>query len=370
MGTKKRILLLGVDAASLELIKKWADEGALLNFKKLLNHSLFGKLKSTIPYLTPPAWVSSYTGVNPGKHGVFDFIKFDFKNKKRDVVTSEDIKQETFWQILSRYGKICVVANAPLTYPVSKINGLMVSGMLTPSKDSVFVYPKSFKKEILKIIPDYKFGPNWKFLIGENEMRFSNELFEILDQNEKLFWFLWKRLDWDLFFFVFAELDRVEHFFWKDIDKPLEENPIKKYYVRIDKILGEVLKRLKKKDLLIIYSDHGMRKVKKEVLINSLLYKNGFIFFKKTRSWKKGRLKIFSLTADNLSGLLKTANKLGVLTPLVSIFTFFQKKLGLQVPDESINEGDFDWNKTKAWFFSHPGQSIIVNQKFTKSEKR
>ncbi len=76
MGGIEKVCVIGLDAATFSLIKPWAEEGKLANFKRLMEEGCFGNLPSTIPYLTPPAWTSSVTGQNPGKHNIYDFFKF------------------------------------------------------------------------------------------------------------------------------------------------------------------------------------------------------------------------------------------------------------------------------------------------------
>lgn len=360
---KNRLIILGIDAVDLTLVENWVREGVLPNFKKLLQKSLFGPLKSTIPFLTPPAWVSSYTGVNPGQHGVYDFLKYNFKTKQKKLTGSFDVQQPTFWQLLSKKGKKCVVVNAPVSFPPTRLNGLMVTGMMTPSIDSGFTYPKSLKKEILKLIPDFKFGPNFKFLVGKNESQFLKELLAIFEQRKKLFWFLWQRINWDLYFFVFDSADRIQHVFWKDIEKSISQNPIKQYYHHFDQFLGQVLRKMKSDDSLLIYSDHGMRKLKYYVYLNPLLAREGFVKFKK----KQPKKNFFNL--DNLAKIFTIADKLGLLSLLVRLTTFIQRKLSIKIQENAIDEKDFDWQKTKAWFFSHPGQSILINPRFKKDER-
>ena len=70
-----KILIIGIDGATFDLIEPWADQGKLPTFKSLLDAGVHGELKSTIPPVTAPAWTSFMTGMNPGKHGLFDFLE-------------------------------------------------------------------------------------------------------------------------------------------------------------------------------------------------------------------------------------------------------------------------------------------------------
>ena len=78
-----RVFILGLDGASSNILFPAIDSGLLPNLGRLFNDGLSGELESSIPPYTCPAWVSSITGVNPGKHGVFDFfLDYDLKSKQ------------------------------------------------------------------------------------------------------------------------------------------------------------------------------------------------------------------------------------------------------------------------------------------------
>ena len=70
-----RVLIFGIDGATLDLIRPWAEAGYLPNLGRLMADGVQGDLESTLPPVTSPAWPTFMTGCNPGKHGVFDFIR-------------------------------------------------------------------------------------------------------------------------------------------------------------------------------------------------------------------------------------------------------------------------------------------------------
>ena len=78
----KKVFLLGLDGVPLDLIVKYAEEGFLPTFNRILADGSFGQLTSTIPPLTFPAWKSMTSGVNPGKIGVYGFLKIYLSQKK------------------------------------------------------------------------------------------------------------------------------------------------------------------------------------------------------------------------------------------------------------------------------------------------
>ena len=83
------------------------------------------------------------TGVNPGKHNIFGFIDRDPATYKQFIPTAAHMKASTLWEVLSLAGKRVIVVNVPVTYPPRQVNGILVSGFLSPSLDKA-VYPASY----------------------------------------------------------------------------------------------------------------------------------------------------------------------------------------------------------------------------------
>lgn len=135
-----RILILGLDGATFDLLRPLADKGAVPNLARLMRAGATATLRSTIPALTPPAWVSSVTGVNPGAHGIFDFLTESNRLQPRPVTTG-DWMVEPFWRTFNRAGFRVGVMNFPVSYPPFPLSGFMVSGMMTPPGAADFIHP-------------------------------------------------------------------------------------------------------------------------------------------------------------------------------------------------------------------------------------
>lgn len=74
---KKRVLLIGLDGATFNIINPLIKQGKLKNIARLMNNGAYGILNSTIPLVSPVAWTTMITGVNPGNHNIFDFVHKD-----------------------------------------------------------------------------------------------------------------------------------------------------------------------------------------------------------------------------------------------------------------------------------------------------
>ena len=72
-----RVVVLGFDGADADLARRWMDEGELPHLARLRDEGTFSPLRSTVPSQTPVSWSTFATGLNPGRHTVFDFLKRD-----------------------------------------------------------------------------------------------------------------------------------------------------------------------------------------------------------------------------------------------------------------------------------------------------
>jgi len=330
----RKVIIIGLDGATFDLIKPWTKEGKLPNFEKLIKEGCHGELESTIPHVTPPAWTSITTGKNPAKHGIFEFMGMERTDDEWEfrLYTSKNKKTKEIWDYLGN--KKSIVINLPLTYPPYKINGLMVTGMLTPDTDSNFTYPKELKKEILKLFPSYRIELNWNEYKGKKQ-KFLKDLYKMTEERIKLFWHFFK-MDWQFFFFVFVGTDRIQHIIWDD-------NELLKYYMYIDKFVGELIKKINNENTyLFLVSDHGFSKVKKEVYINTFFVQEGYLSLK----IKHGRIvHRVGISREALSELVVKSglNRFYIKLP-PKILNFIRKNL----PGKSNPVYDFDLKISKA----------------------
>src|SRR4030042_950058 len=109
---KNRVIIIGLDGATWKVLSPLIKQGKLPFIKQLIKSGCHGKSISTIPSITAPAWVTFQTGVNPGKHSIYDFYRM--KNKSRLPISSYDIKVPRFWEILHKKKKRSIVINMPV----------------------------------------------------------------------------------------------------------------------------------------------------------------------------------------------------------------------------------------------------------------
>ena len=162
----RRVLTVAIDGATMDLIKPWADAGKLPALAKLIREGVSGRLESTLPPVTSPAWPSFATGKNPGKHGVFDFIA----NTQGEfgLVNASSIDGRTLWDLLSSYGARVGIMGVPVTYPPSPVNGYMITGLLSP-KGAEISYPQGFLSRYEEELGRYRVAPSIGYKRGKEE---------------------------------------------------------------------------------------------------------------------------------------------------------------------------------------------------------
>jgi len=284
----KKLFILGLDCATPQLIfDNYLKE--LPTIRGLISEKKYGKLKSTIPPVTVPAWMSMMTGKDPGQLGFYGFTdRSDFSYNKKHVVTSNFVKEKTIWDYAGENGLKSIVFNLPLTYPPKKINGILISSFLTPDRELQFTYPKSIKDEINSISNgDYKIDVDNFRTQDKSELR--SELYNIAKNRFKIMRYLIKNKEWDLFIGVEMGIDRIHHAFWSSCFSDHElykrgnefEDTIVNYYKFIDNEISKLIECFDDDTELMIVSDHGAKTLKGTFFINDWLIKNGFLKLKK-----------------------------------------------------------------------------------------
>lgn len=294
MGRKERVFVIGLDGATFDLILPWVKEGRLPSLSYLMENGVYGELRSTVPILTPPAWSSFMTGKNPGKHGIIGFFTRENGSYVVKVMNSTHMSAKEMWTILSENGKKVGLLNVPLTYPPKRVNGFMITGMMTPPESENFTYPPLLKEEVKKVVGETTLDPLFTYL--EREEVFINEVFSSTEKLAKISLFLIEKHEPDLFVVVFNGTDYIQHRFWKYMDPKHPEYKTEKamkfrkriirYYERIDEILGNFLKMADVRTTVIVMSDHGAGPLHKYIHVNSWLIQTALLKLKKRRITK------------------------------------------------------------------------------------
>jgi predicted AlkP superfamily phosphohydrolase/phosphomutase len=344
------VCIIGIDGGTLKFIEPLAKKGELPFFKKLMEQGEYSTLITTIPPLTPSAWSSFMTGKNPGKHGVLDFYELDNTLSYR-ISSFKLKKQKKLWNYLSEKNLKSIIFFVPFTYPPEKINGILISGFLTPNINSNFTYPPEFKEELLKKFPDYQISENIKFS-KKNPEKFLEEILRITDKHSKVMQYLIKEKEWDFFMGVFMGIDHAQHWLW------YKKEYIEKVYKKIDEELENIYELLPEGTLFIIISDHGFQKLKGHFYVNAFLKNRKLLYLK--REFKNIYKEIMYKTGLSPLNLSKIVFKLG----LEKYLRKDKESFGKTAQKIGFSYRDIDFEKTKAFGFGYYGFIYICDKKF------
>lgn len=256
---KKKVVIVGLDGLPWHILQFLIDRGITPNLKKVVNFGARATLQSTIPPYTSAAWTSITTGVNPGKHGIFDFLCFQHQSYRSRLVNGLDVMYPRLHEMITSYGFRSVVINLPHSYPFPKSErNIIVTDWLTPK---LIVYPSTIKN----LVSSYSHSANWDL---DQEIRLSE-----LDGRLRAAINLFKCTEWDLFFVMFSEPDWIMHMAYDAIlsHRGHITSTIHKAFNMLDKFIGQVILGIDKDDLLIVLSDHGFTSYDKIIHVNTIL---------------------------------------------------------------------------------------------------
>jgi len=281
----KKLVIIGLDCATPKtLFEEFIEDCP--NIKKMMEHGVYGKLRSSNPPITIPAWMVMSTGKQAGTLGVYGF-RHRKENSYNDfwIATSYSIKEPKLWDILATKGKKSIIVGVPPSYPVKPINGHMIAGFIAPDTESNYTYPPELAKEIKENIGDYILDANFRVT---DKRTLLQEIIEMTKIQFKTIKYLMQNKEWNLLQFVIIGLDRFHHAFWKYFDKDHMkyeagnsfEEEARKYYSLLDREVGEILDLLGNEIPVIIVSDHGAKAMKGLICVNMALEELGLLKFK------------------------------------------------------------------------------------------
>jgi predicted AlkP superfamily phosphohydrolase/phosphomutase len=264
-----RVLVIGIDAATMDLIRPWAEAGRLPTFASLLKQGTSGLLRSVPNRNSAAAWSSMMTGKNPGKHGIFFFTEYQEGSFDYSYVNASYRDGATLWRLLSEAGLQVGVINVPMTYPAEEVNGFMISGMDAPgAHDPRFVYPRELYREIRSRVGEYTIETGLGSYMKAGKLADGAQaLLRTTRRRLAATRYLMTTRPWDFFMVVFRATDPAQHYFWKYMEpQSFRVNPrdVERYgqvipsvYEEIDRSVGELLALAGEDTTVMIVSDHG-----------------------------------------------------------------------------------------------------------------
>ncbi|NLE77066.1 MAG: phosphodiesterase, partial [Chloroflexi bacterium] len=265
---RPKLLVVGMDGATFDLIRPWAQAGRLPTVARLLDEGVSAPLRSVPNMNSAPAWSSFATGLNPGKHGIFYFDELIPGTYTKRYLNGSFRQGTPFWRALSEAGYRVGILNVPMTYPAEEVNGYMLAGLDTPGPGSpLFSSPRGLAADLERAVGPYIIEPGAPGLIKAGRRdKARQRILEALEKRLAYALYLAQTQPTDVLVVVFTATDAVQHFFWKDMDPQHPEHDpaqaaefgdtIQQVYERLDGAVAELMAAMPGATVMLM-SDHG-----------------------------------------------------------------------------------------------------------------
>jgi predicted AlkP superfamily phosphohydrolase/phosphomutase len=297
-----KVFVLSLDGVSHAFLRRHCDDGLLPSLSKIMAQGDLREMETVRPAVSLVAWASYMTGKNPGRHGVYGFVDRRPGTAELFVPNGKNVAGPALWEVLSRAGRQVVVINVPPSYPPRPVNGVLVSGLLSPSLDEA-TYPAG----VSRLLKGMNYRIDADLRIGKTDREaFLGDLDVTLRKRFESAALLMKRQEWDFFQLHVMETDRINHLLWGDYEE--EGSPYREaflsFYRTFDDLVGELAARLPPGCDVVILSDHGFGRLKKEVYLNRFLEERDWLEFERRKPLRLSHMvhesKAYSLTPGRI----------------------------------------------------------------------
>lgn len=356
-----KLLIAGLDGATWDVLQPLLAAGKLPTLAALIAGGSQHVLESTWPPISSAAWVTMMSGMNPGRHGVYDFRNLNLSHYSahdETLANANSYTVPTLFDYLSHHGLTSIVYQVPMTYPPRPVQGYLISGYPTPDHRQAYTYPAELAGSLGEL---FTHSPDQ---IGASSPAGQSQIYHryMTTMTDNLIR-LSEEIEWDVLMFVNGATDGAQHRFFKftrpgfpgvsTADRAQYCHLLDEIMIAADAELGRLLTHLPDDVQVMVMSDHGgMPRPVKAFNLNAWLAEQGWLAKKagvassgrrqgqQLIEWAKQRLPISDWVKKRLPGRVKER-----LTHLRS------------------GTGNIDWSHTQAYRvkLSHPVEGIHLN---------
>jgi len=267
-----KLVVLGIDAASPILLRRWAAEGKLPAIRHLIDHGTSGSVRGVKGLFIGSTWPSFYTGINPAGHGFHRIVQlrsgtYDFF---RPLDSPHGMGGTPFWRLASNAGRRVAVLDVPLTRLEPALNGLQM--VEWGGHDAVFGFlatPPEVAHDVMSGVGAYPLPSSCdgNRRTAADFEQFVTALELAVEKKGDLTLEFLGREQWDLFIQVFTEAHCAGHQCWHihDPDHPAHDpqlleamgDPLERVYRAIDRAVAAIVEQVTDAHVLLV-SAHGM----------------------------------------------------------------------------------------------------------------
>jgi len=360
-----KLILLGLDGATFEMLDPMMETGRLPVLKRLLCSGARGVMESTVPPVTCPAWPTMYTGKNPGAHGFTSFRRLEPGRLAYRATTLQDVQAARLWSVLNGAGIRTGIFNVPATYPAEAVEGFMLSGFVTPPQAPEVLQPAELRDEFARAFPKYDANVIHEgalFNRKSKRRRLIERVGETLETRLAALEWLLERQPVDFLWVVLETIDRLSHYGYaflspqSDLYGTPAGRDVREWTLAVlekqDEGIGRMLERMGCDTVVIVVSDHGFAWTPRLFDLHGWLVSEGLLV----------RRKGLRLGRRIKSAVRSSAAK--VLGQAVWVRASHRRSRRLQARGQLLIQGQtWDWGKTKTWLGATIEYGVRINSR-------
>jgi predicted AlkP superfamily phosphohydrolase/phosphomutase len=272
MRTPTRVLVLAGDALDDLLVRRWAADGALPTFRRLMAEGTWATTLNPVGLYVGALWASFSTGVSPARHGRYCHHQIRPGTYDAKLFLAQDLRAEMFWTALSRAGRRVAVVDVPKAPLTPNLNGIQLVdwGTHDPDPGSTFVtWPPELAADVTTRFGGDPVGPCDRVPRTPEALRaLRDNLIRRIETKGRLACHYLSRGNWDLFLTVFNDPQCAGHQFWHlhDPEHPKFDrrmahalgDPVRDVYSAIDAAMGSIIEAAGPETAVLVYGSHGM----------------------------------------------------------------------------------------------------------------
>lgn len=345
--------VIGLDAATFDVIGPLVEAGELPALARILESGASGTLRSTLHPLTPQAWTTMVTGVNAGRHGIWDFTERDASGYRLRIVNGSHRRSPALWDYLAAHGRSVGIVNIPFTGPAPAVMGFAVAGLDAAPDDAGITYPRELAAELTSRFGRLDLDHSFPL---DDDGRVSLDLVRrACEQKVAMSLWLAERFQPDLLFVVFMSADHIHHLCWPEWEREGVTSRVADVYRILDEAVSSLLDALGWDQDVLVVSDHGGGMLDGVVNLNAWLAEQGYLAYAMAHGMVT-RGETARRALDNLYQLRRKLPR-GLRVAARRRFPGFRNRVHVLRAFSVI-----DWDRTQVFAYGTFG-SVVINRK-------
>jgi predicted AlkP superfamily phosphohydrolase/phosphomutase len=338
------LTVIGLDSATFDVVDPMLAAGELPNLGRLCDAGARGVLRSTTHPLTPHAWATIVTGVNAGRHGIWDFTERDESGYQLRLVNGSFRRAPAVWDRLRRSGRRSGIVNVPFTWPAPDVNGFAIAGFDAAAREQGLTSPAPLRDELRERFGSLELDNAFPLTDGKLDLDLVRRA---ASQKVQIVTWLTERFDPELLFVVFMAADHIHHLCWTDWEADGVTSPVAEVYRILDEAVGALLDLADGGNVMVV-SDHGAGPLHGVVNLNAWLASQGLLAYE---------------TGGGVVGRKLLGEVLELRRYLPERLRYAAKQRLPRLRQKTIERGDYtvlDWSRTRAFSYGTFG-NIVLN---------